>query len=131
MTRAVFTSATVAALIAAAGGGFIAGRSQRQPAGTSVIAVMTPAAAQDASAPIYYQDPDGRPLYSLTPTKTPDGRDYRPVPADADVSFEQPSHRGDRAGGSKDQILPQPDGAAGHITGAEEGLDGDGLCPRL
>ena len=91
MTRAVFTSATVAALIAAAGGGFIAGRSQRQPAGTSVIAVMTPAAAQDASAPIYYQDPDGRPLYSMTPTKTPDGRHYRPVPADADVSFEQPS----------------------------------------
>jgi membrane fusion protein, copper/silver efflux system len=53
MTRAVFTSATVAALIAAAGGGFIAGRSQRQPAGTSVTAVMTPAAAQDAGAPIY------------------------------------------------------------------------------
>jgi membrane fusion protein, copper/silver efflux system len=53
MTRAVFTSATVAALIAAAGGGFIAGRSQRQPAGTSVTAVMTSAAAQDAGAPIY------------------------------------------------------------------------------
>jgi membrane fusion protein, copper/silver efflux system len=91
MTRAVFTSATVAALIAAAGGGFIASRAQRQPAGPSVIAMVTPAAAQDAGAPIYYQDPDGRPLYSMTPTKTPDGRDYRPVPAGADVSFEDPS----------------------------------------
>lgn len=91
MTRAVFTSATVAALIAAAGGGFIAGRSQRQPAGQTVIAMVTPAAAQDAGAPIYYQDPDGRPLYSMTPRKTPDGRDYRAVPADADVSFEEPS----------------------------------------
>ena len=91
MNRAVFTSATVAALIAAAGGGFIAGRSQRQPAGQTVIAMVTPAAAQDAGAPIYYQDPDGRPLYSMKPRKTPDGRDYRPVPADADVSFEEPS----------------------------------------
>ena len=78
-------------MIAAAGGGFIAGRSQRQPAGQTVIAMVTPAAAQDAGAPIYYQDPDGRPLYSMKPRKTPDGRDYRPVPADADVSFEEPS----------------------------------------
>src|SRR4029078_7568595 len=37
---------------------------------------------------IYYQDPDGKPLYSLTPRKTPDGRDYRAVPARADVSFD-------------------------------------------
>jgi membrane fusion protein, copper/silver efflux system len=89
MTRAVFTSATVAALIAAAGGGFIAGRAQRQPAGTSVIAMVSPAAAQTSGAPIYYQDPDGRPLYSLTPAKTPDGHDYRGVPAGADISFEE------------------------------------------
>jgi membrane fusion protein, copper/silver efflux system len=89
MNRAVFTSATVAALIAAAGGGFIAGRAQRQPAETPDMAVVTPAAAQTSGAPIYYQDPDGRPLYSLTPAKTPDGRDYRGVPAGADISFEE------------------------------------------
>jgi Cu(I)/Ag(I) efflux system membrane fusion protein len=91
MTRAVFTSATVAALIAAAGGGFIAGRAQRQPVEIPGIAVMTPAAAQESGAPVYYQDPDGRLLYSLTPTKTPDGRDYRGVPASADVDFEDAS----------------------------------------
>ena len=91
MTRAVFTSATVAALIAAAGGGFVAGRAQRQPSEIPGMAVVTPAAAQDSRAPVYYQDPDGRPLYSLTPTKTPDGRDYRGVPASADVSFEDAS----------------------------------------
>src|ERR1700716_2358369 len=91
MNRAAFTSATVAALIAAAGGGFIAGRAQRQPAETPGMAVMTPAAAQTSDAPIYYQDPDGRPLYSLTPTKTPDGRDYRGVPVGADISFEEAS----------------------------------------
>jgi Cu(I)/Ag(I) efflux system membrane fusion protein len=91
MNRAVFVSAAVAALIAAAGGGFITGRVQRQPAGTSGMAMVMPAAAQTSGAPIYYQDPDSRPFYSLMPTKTPDGRDYRGVPADADISFEEAS----------------------------------------
>jgi len=91
MKRAILASATVAALIAAAGGGFIAGRTQRQPVETSGMAVVTPAAAQTSGAPIYYQDPDGRPLYSLMPAKTPDGRDYRGVPAGADISFEEAS----------------------------------------
>jgi Cu(I)/Ag(I) efflux system membrane fusion protein len=47
-----------------------------------------PAVAQGAAAPLYYRDPDGKPLYSLTPKKTPDGRDYVAVPAGADISFE-------------------------------------------
>jgi membrane fusion protein, copper/silver efflux system len=89
MNRAVLTVATAAALIAAAGGGFIAGRAPHQPAETSGMAVMTPAVAQTSGAPIYYQDPDGSPSYSLTPRKTPDGRDYRAVPAGADVSFDE------------------------------------------
>jgi len=89
MNRAVLTSATVVALIAA-GGGFIAGHAQRQPDGTSSMAAATPAAAQ-TGAPVYYRDPDGRPSYSLTPTKTPDGRDYRGVLAGADISFEEAS----------------------------------------
>jgi len=91
MNRAVLMSATVAALIAAAGGGFITGRAQRQPAETSSMAVATPSAAPTSGEPIYYRDPDGRPLYSLTPTKTPDGRDYRAVPVGADISFEEAS----------------------------------------
>jgi Cu(I)/Ag(I) efflux system membrane fusion protein len=91
MNRAVFLSATVAALIAAAGGGFIAGRAQRQPGETSDRAIFAAAAAQTDGAPIYYQDPDGKPLYSLTPMKTPDGRDYRGVAAAADISFDEAS----------------------------------------
>jgi len=91
MKRTILASATVAALIAAAGGGFIAGRTQRQPVETSGMAVVTPAPAQTNDAPIYYQDPDGRPLYSRMPAKTPDGRDYRGVPAGADISFEEAS----------------------------------------
>ena len=47
-----------------------------------------PLTAEAGRAPIYYQDPDGKPFYSLTPRKTPDGRDYRAVPAGADVSFD-------------------------------------------
>jgi len=48
-------------------------------------------ARAEPGAAIYYQDPDGKPLYSLTPKKTPDGRDYRAVPAGADVSFDDPA----------------------------------------
>jgi Cu(I)/Ag(I) efflux system membrane fusion protein len=29
--------------------------------------------------PLYYQDPDGKPVYSAIPKKTSDGRDYKPV----------------------------------------------------
>jgi membrane fusion protein, copper/silver efflux system len=85
MNRAVLASAA-AALIAAAGIGFVAGP-QRQAA--RAVAIFTPAAAEGNPAPIYYQDPDGKPSYSLMPRKTPDGRDYRAVPAGADVSFDE------------------------------------------
>ena len=52
--------------------------------------VMEPARAEPGAA-IYYQDPDGKPFYSLTPKKTSDGRDYRAVPSGADVSFDDPA----------------------------------------
>lgn len=37
---------------------------------------------------IYYRDPDGRPAYSSTPKKTSAGKDYLPVRAGEDISFE-------------------------------------------
>ncbi|WP_441229962.1 efflux RND transporter periplasmic adaptor subunit [Tardiphaga sp. 215_C5_N2_1] len=83
MNRAVLAG-TAAAFIAAAGGGFIIAQ---RPL-THALAVVTPADAQEAGAPIYYQDPDGKPAYSSTPKKTPDGRNYRAVPANADINFE-------------------------------------------
>jgi membrane fusion protein, copper/silver efflux system len=88
MRRVVLASAAVAALVAAAGGGFITGRAQHQPADATGMAAVPAAAAQPGSEPIYYQDPDGRPFYSLHPKKTTDGRDYRAVPAGADLSFD-------------------------------------------
>ena len=72
MNRAVLASAA-AALIAAAS------------------AVVIRAAAEEGRSPVYFQDPDGKPSYSLTPRQTPDGRAYRAVPADADVSFDEAS----------------------------------------
>ncbi|WP_367187165.1 efflux RND transporter periplasmic adaptor subunit [uncultured Bosea sp.] len=37
---------------------------------------------------IYYQDPDGKPVYSAQPRQTEDGRPFAAVPASQDVSFE-------------------------------------------
>lgn len=85
MNRAAIAG-VAAALIAAAGIGFVAG-AERPPVRTT--AVVTPAAAKGNLPAIYFQDPDGKPAYSLTPRKTSDGRDYRAVPAGADVSFDE------------------------------------------
>lgn len=63
------------------------------------------AQAEPASAAIYYQDPDGKPFYSLTPKKTPDGRDYRAVPHEADISFEDPPEESAAAAPSADRKI--------------------------
>ena len=86
MTRP-FAASLAVALIAAAGISFVVA-GPRRPA-TSAITMIGPAAAEEGGAPIYYQDPDGKPSYSLVPRKTPDGRDYRPVAAGADVGFDE------------------------------------------
>jgi membrane fusion protein, copper/silver efflux system len=87
MNRAVALGAA-AAIFAAAGAAFSAGAILRvNPfAGVATISVN----AAEAGATIYYRDPDGKPLYSLVPRKTPDGRDWRSVPASVDVSFDDP-----------------------------------------
>lgn len=88
MKRAIIAGATIAVAIATAGGGVVAFRGHLHSTGASDLALVAPAAAQASSEPIYYQDPDGRLFYSLTPGKTQDGRDYRAVPAGADLSFD-------------------------------------------
>lgn len=87
MNRALALGAA-AAMIAAAGAAISAGEILRvNPFATAPI---TSATAAESGEMIYYQDPDGRPFYSLAPKKTPDGRDWRGVPASADVSFDDP-----------------------------------------
>jgi Cu(I)/Ag(I) efflux system membrane fusion protein len=84
MNRAKWAGA--AAITAVAIGAFVAGVGLR-PSATALVSV---ASAMDGGAPIYYQDPDGKPFYSLTPKTTPDGRAWRAVPASADISFDEP-----------------------------------------
>jgi Cu(I)/Ag(I) efflux system membrane fusion protein len=42
--------------------------------------------------PLYYQDPDGKPLYAAGPAKTADGRDYKPVFVDGATTQTATSH---------------------------------------
>jgi membrane fusion protein, copper/silver efflux system len=88
MTRAILRGATVAAALAAAGGGFTGVRGHFHWADAANVALVSSAFAQTSDDPVYYHDPDGRPSYSLTPRKTPDGKDYVAVPASADLSFD-------------------------------------------
>ena len=133
MNRALLNGAAAVALIAAAGR-----RIRRRPRaarGRPDARMSMHRRLPSRRRADLLQDPDGKPFYSLTPRKTPDGRDYRAVPAGADVSFESETPAGGVTDGrgirAKDQILSQPDGPSGHVADAEEGLDGDGLHPRL
>jgi Cu(I)/Ag(I) efflux system membrane fusion protein len=75
------------AICAAAGAALLAGT---MPLPKPLVAsAVSFARADEGRPPIYYQDPDGKPLYSPTPKKTPDGRAWRAVPANADSSFEE------------------------------------------
>lgn len=104
MSRAAWIAGTLVAVAAGASGYWVG----RDPSVLPDIDVRTMMAMvqtqlgleQSAAAPsakpapaatgpvIYYRDPDGKPLYSLEPKKTADGRDYRPVRASEDISFD-------------------------------------------
>ena len=135
MTRAVLIS-VAAALIAAAGIGFVAGAQRPLVPG---IAIVTPAVAEGNSAPIYFQDPDGKPAYSLTPRKTGDGRDYRGVSVGADVSFDEAapdtlSPATTSAGGTTERKIKyyrNPMGLPDTSPTPKKEFDGDGLHPGL
>jgi Cu(I)/Ag(I) efflux system membrane fusion protein len=87
MSRAIALGAA-AAICAAAGAALLAGAFPRaRPFAASVVAV---AGAAESGVPIYYQDPDGKPFYSIEPKKASDGRQWRAVPASADVTFDDP-----------------------------------------
>ncbi len=85
MNRIVL-ACTGVALIATAGAGLVAA-GIRLPA--RAIAIVTTATAAEPDAPIYYQDPDGKPDYSPTPKKTADGRDYIAVRAGANSTSDK------------------------------------------
>jgi membrane fusion protein, copper/silver efflux system len=79
----------LAVILAAGVGGYWLGH---HGLGTSELMTTTTADHTNGSTPsgpvIYYRDPDGRPLYSLEPKQTPDGRAYRAVLASEDIGFD-------------------------------------------
>ncbi|MWV25124.1 efflux RND transporter periplasmic adaptor subunit [Methylobacterium sp. 2A] len=58
------------------------------PAPVAALLVKDKSGPATDAATIYYRDPDGKALFSLVPTKTDDGRDYRPVRVGEDVGFD-------------------------------------------
>ncbi|MBN8945087.1 MAG: efflux RND transporter periplasmic adaptor subunit [Rhizobiales bacterium] len=108
MNRPLWAVAAFAALGAAGVGGFAALRPNLWPLGIPANVVM-PAAQTDRPV-IFYQDPDGRPIYSLTLKKTADGRDFKPVLAGQDLSFEEvapppPTATAPAPGGSSRRVI--------------------------
>lgn len=80
-------------LAAAGGGGYIAG-SGELPFDPAVVASWLPSEWSEAAEKpkgtgpiVYYRHPDGKPEYSGTLRKTPEGRDFLPVRQSEDVSF--------------------------------------------
>lgn len=93
MKRVALTGLALAAVLAVGGGGYWAGHKGIAAPGLRNLlgTVLEPAAARPtASGPvIYYADPDGRPIYSVEPRQTGDGRPFRAVQASEDVSFDE------------------------------------------
>ncbi|OCX28611.1 MULTISPECIES: efflux RND transporter periplasmic adaptor subunit [Bradyrhizobium] len=87
MRRLVWAGAA-AAIVAAAG---VAWNLRGMPPRLAITAIVSAARAAESAAPIYYRDPDGKPLYSATPKQTPDGRDYLPVFPEADAHSGEPA----------------------------------------
>ena len=78
--------AVAVALVVAAAAGYWGGNVGliRVPLHKSSMAEM----AQPTGLAIYYKDPNGRPLYSLTPRNTDDGKPYVAVHASEDVGVD-------------------------------------------
>jgi membrane fusion protein, copper/silver efflux system len=96
MRRTLRVLAILAVVSTAGIGGFWLGH-HRIPGGFTALG-QTRALSQLPSGPvIYYQDPDGEPLYSADPAQTPGGRPYRAVLASEDLSFDAPAKGSGRA----------------------------------
>jgi Cu(I)/Ag(I) efflux system membrane fusion protein len=89
MTHTARLLLTLAALIAAGAGGYWIGRHGPSAFHGAAGDHASPSSPRGVSGPvIYYRDPDDKPLYSLEPKKTLDGRPWRAVHASEDVSFD-------------------------------------------
>jgi membrane fusion protein, copper/silver efflux system len=89
MRRTLRVLAVSAVIMTAGIGGFWLGH-QGVLKGFTALG-QTQAPSRPSGPVIYYQDPDGKPLYSADPAQTPDGRPYRAVLASEDLSFDTPA----------------------------------------
>src|SRR5882672_4334115 len=94
MRRPVGAFLIVCAVLAAGMVGLAFGRSNSGLPGwldavLPAVAKQSPAQSEASGPVIYYRDPDGLPNYSLTPKKSSAGKEYLPVHASEDVSFEE------------------------------------------
>jgi membrane fusion protein, copper/silver efflux system len=120
MSRAFWTLGILAAILAAGGGGFYAGRHEPPLPWPSLALVHLPSWMVQATKPqlppagkgpvIYYRDPDG-PFYSLDPRKNAAGRSFVPVHAGEDVSFDVSSEPGSTEVKSETPPTGAPQGA--------------------
>ncbi|MFC1457849.1 efflux RND transporter periplasmic adaptor subunit [Microvirga arabica] len=111
LKRLALTTLAATALAGGFAAGYHGGRTNWPLPGwlpAPAVAFLNGPAPAAAGPVAYYRHPDGQPAYSISPKKTEDGRDYLPVPASADVSFDdkpkdapagQPA--ADQAGGKK------------------------------
>lgn len=100
MLRAALITVSLAV---AGGGGYLVG-SGKSPFDPATVAAWLPPEWSEATEKpegsgmvIYYRHPDGSPDYSATPRKTSDGRDFVPVRASEDVSFDDTAKTTDKA----------------------------------
>jgi Cu(I)/Ag(I) efflux system membrane fusion protein len=78
----------------------------RLPAGVTASAVVPESAAATAERKIlYYRDPSGAPYWSAEPKKDAQGRDYLPVYADEEISFEPSAKKPPATAGGARKIL--------------------------
>ena len=94
MNRSFGALLMVSAVLGAAALGLVVGRSNGPLPGW--LDGILPAAARQSMAQseasgsiIYYRDPGGLPVYSLTPKKSSAGKDYTAVRSSEDVSFDE------------------------------------------
>ena len=91
MKRLALTGLALAAILAAGGAGYWVGQRGLAVGWRGWLSIEGSLAANEpvGTGPvIYYQDPDGKPVYSAQPRQTEDGRPFAAVPASQDVSFE-------------------------------------------
>ncbi len=74
---------------------------------TGMPGPQAPAPAKVTGPVVYYQDPDGKPVYSASPRTTAAGHDFRAVRASEDVRFDQ----------ARESETTSPDMAGHDVTG--------------